>query len=127
MILDKIYMPHINSTEFGSITIDSKKYGQVVIVGDKVVEREYDRLKKLFGTSHKIGDWELEELLKDKPEIIVIGTGQSGALVVDKEIIDAIKREGIELIIEETPQATMIYNDRVTEGKKINALIHTTC
>jgi len=44
-------MPKINSTEFGSITIDDIEYSQVLIVGEKVLEREYNKLKELFGTS----------------------------------------------------------------------------
>ncbi|MFZ5559596.1 MAG: hypothetical protein ACOZAL_02275, partial [Patescibacteria group bacterium] len=70
-------MPYINSTEFGNITIDGKKYNQVLIVGDLVMERDYEKLERLFGTTHKIGDWEKDELVKENPEIIVIGTGQS--------------------------------------------------
>lgn len=64
-------MININSTEFGSITIDDNKYGQVLIIGDKVTEREFDRLKQAYGTSHKIGDWEVTEILKENPEIIL--------------------------------------------------------
>lgn len=120
-------MPNINSTEFGSITIDNKKYSQVIIVGKKVYEREYDKLKKQFDTSHKIGDWELEELLSENPEIIIIGTGQDGVLVVDEEIINLIKKKGVKLIMEKTPQAIVVYNNYCLDGKRINALIHTTC
>ena len=120
-------MPHINSTEFGSITIDERKYDQVLIVGERVFERESDKLKIIFGTSHKIGDWELEELLSTNPEIIVIGNGVDGVLTVDKEIADAINKAGIKLIIEKTPQAIITYNENYDSGKKVNALIHTTC
>ncbi len=60
-------MPHIDSTEFGGRTVDNKKYHQVLIVGEKVLEREYDKLKKLFGTSHKIGKWGNCEITKTKP------------------------------------------------------------
>jgi hypothetical protein len=117
----------INSTEFGSITINDKKYDQVLIIGNKAVERDYDRLKELFGTSHKIGDWEVTELLKEYPDIILFGIGQDGALEVGEDIIKTIKEKGIELIIEKTPQAIVIFNEKVQSGKKINALIHTTC
>jgi hypothetical protein len=120
-------MPYINSTEFGSITIDDKKYDQVLIVGEKVEEREYDKLKDFFGTSHKIGEWELLELFNEKPEIIIIGTGQSGALTVDEKVINTIKEKGIELIIVKTPEAIISYNKKIQEGKKVNSLIHTTC
>jgi len=68
-------MPYINSTEFGNVVIDNKKHNQVLIVSDLVIERNYNKLEELFNTSHKIGDWEIEELLKENPEIIVIGIG----------------------------------------------------
>ena len=118
-------MPKINSTEFGSIAIDNIKYSQVLIIGEKVIERDYDKLKELFGTSHKIGAWELDQLFSDKPEAILVGTGQDGALVVDEEIVRQIKEKGIELIVEKTPKIIDIYNHLV--NKKVNCLIHTTC
>jgi hypothetical protein len=118
-------MLKINSTEFGSITIDNVKYTQVLIICEKVIERDYDNLKKLFGTSHEIGDWELAELLLGNPEIILIGTGQDAMLVVDEMIISEIRQKGIELIIEKTPKIIDIYNNLTY--KKVNCLIHTTC
>jgi hypothetical protein len=120
-------MPYINSTQFGNVVIDNKKYNQVLIVGDSVMERDYDKLKELFGTSHKIGDWEIKELLKQAPEIIIIGTGQSGAMKVDKEVIDNFKNKDIEIITDITPKAIEIYNQKTKQGKRVNALIHTTC
>jgi len=120
-------MPIINSTEFGSITIDNIKYSQVLILENRVIERDYNKLKELFGTSHKIGDWEFNELIGGKPEVILIGTGEQGMLVVEDKVIHAIRDMGVEFIIEKTPIAINIYNERVRSGKKINALIHTTC
>jgi len=120
-------MPIINSTEFGSITIDNIKYSQVLILENRVIERDYNKLKELFGTSHKIGDWEVNELLRDNPEIILIGTGQNGMLAVDTKVIETISKKGIELIIEKTPEVIITYNKKIQEGKRVNALIHTTC
>jgi len=120
-------MPHIDSTEFGEITIDGKKYHQVLIIGDSVMERDYEKLEKLFGTSHRIGDWERDELLKGNPEIIIIGTGQSSVMNVDGELEDTLAKKEIELIAVSTPEAVEIYNQKIKEGKRVNALIHTTC
>ncbi len=120
-------MPHINSTKFGNVAIDKKKYNQVLIIGDSVIEREYGKLKKLFGTSHKIGDWEVKELLKEDPELIVIGTGQSGAMEPQRNIINKFKNKGIGVIAEPTPKAIKLYNQKIKQGRKVNALIHTTC
>lgn len=122
-------MPHIDSTKFGEIIVDNKKYHQVLIIGDKVEERDWEKLKKLFDTSHEIGEWEIEELLSNNPEIIIIGTGQDGAMAPPR-LSDFQNRGGgknIELIIEPTPKAIKTYNEQVKSGKRVNALIHTTC
>lgn len=120
-------MPHIDSTKFGEIIIDGNKYFQVLIVGNSVTEREFEKLEKLFGTSHKIGDWETDELLKENPETIVVGTGQNGMLEVERNFSDRIKNEKVELVIAKTPEAIKIYNEKTKDGKRVNALVHTTC
>ena len=117
-------MPHIDSTRFGEVVIDGKKYHQVLIIGEEVEERDYEKLEELFGTSHRIESHEMAKLLSNKPEIIIIGTGQSGAMEVSKNLF---KGKGVDLIIAETPEAIRIYNEMVEADKKVNALIHTTC
>jgi len=111
---------HIDSTQFGNVVIDGEKYSQVLIIGDSVVERDDVKLQEIYGTSHKIGEWEVQELLKEDPEIIVIGTGQNGAMKID------LKLEGVEIISDITPKAIEIFNKK-SKNKKVNALIHTTC
>ena len=59
-------MPYINSTKFGEIIIDGKKYQQVLIIGDSVEERDSQRLEKLFNTTHKIAEWEIDSLFQKK-------------------------------------------------------------
>lgn len=120
-------MSIINSTEFGSITIDNKKYDQVLIISESIEERDYPRLKELFGTSHRIGPWETEKLLADKPEAIVVGTGQDGKLETDEDFLVACREAGVEAVAEKTPEALVVYNRLIAEGKRVNALFHTTC
>ena len=120
-------MPYINSTKFGEIFINGKKYGQVLIVGDLVFERDYEKLEKLFGTSHKIGDWEIEALLKENSEIVIIGTGQEGVLKPEKDFLEQMEKAKVEVITAITSKAIEIYNKKTEEGKRVNALIHTTC
>jgi len=119
--------PTINSTTFGSITINHQKYNQVLILGETIEEREYARLKEKFGTSHRIGLWKIEKLLSDKPEIIVVGTGQDGKFEVDEEFLVACKNVGVEVMVDKTPVALEIFNRLVGEGERVNGLFHTTC
>ena len=120
-------MPHIESTQFGEVVIDKKKYHQVLIVGDKVEERDYEKLKESFGTAHEIGEWEINELLSNEPKIIVIGAGQNGAMDVGEKTIKKFQDKGIETIIDTTPKIIEIYNEKIKQGERVNALIHTTC
>ncbi len=120
-------MPYINSTNFGNITIDDTKLTQVLLIKDQVIERDYPKLKELFGTSHKIGDWEIEMLFTKSPEIILIGNGTEGKFEIHPDIIKKTEELNIKLIVELTPQAIVTYNKLFQEGKKVNALIHTTC
>lgn len=124
---DFFNMPYINSTKFGEIIIDNKSYHQVLIINDLVIERDYERLKKLFDTSHKIGDWETAELIKRKPDIIIIGTGQDGLLEVEDDFLNKMQKQNIKVISTKTPEAIKIFNEHLKAGKRINALIHTTC
>jgi len=119
-------MPKINSTQFGSIIIDDQKYGQVLIVSDHVEERDEAKLEEVFGTSHRIGDFEIKMLLSNQPEIIVIGTGQSGVMRVTEDDKQALF-QNCQLIIQQTPQAIKTFNKLITEGKRVNGLFHTTC
>lgn len=103
--------------------IDDKEYRQVLIIGDEVIERDYEKLKKQFDTSHKVGDWEVKKLLEGQPELIVVGAGQDGVL----EVEDNLLKCGVKIIADITPKALDIYNKEIKAGKKVNALIHTTC
>jgi hypothetical protein len=120
-------MPKIDKVSWGKIKIDDQKYHQVLIIGDQIIERDKAKLKKLLGTDHLIGEWEKEELFSNQPEVILIASGWSGILKVDKEFRNEAKIKRIELKIVLTPRIVKEYHQLVKEGKRVNALIHTTC
>lgn len=110
---------NIVSTGFGRIIIDGKKYNDVLIVNNGILERDWD------AGSHRVGNTEAEKLLMGNPDIIIVGTGQAGVLRVDSIIIEKI-RKNAELLILKTPEAAKKFNE-LSKDKKVNALIHTTC
>jgi hypothetical protein len=120
-------MLHIDSTQFGEVIVDGIFFHQVLIIGDKIEERDYKKLQELFDTSHEIGEWEIEKLLKGDPQVIIVGTGQNGAMIVEDEIVKKFRDLGIDTIIDTAPKAIGIYNEQVKLGKRVNALMHTTC
>lgn len=124
-------MVKIDKVEWGKIEINGEKYGQVLIIGDQVVERDSARLHDLFDTTHEIGDWEVEELLSNSPKVIILGTGWAGVLKVNSKLNPPaggqISKLGIEIKALKTPKAVQEYNRLTEQGKKVNALLHTTC
>jgi hypothetical protein len=117
---------HIDSAAFGSVTINGKKHKDVLVVEGVVVERNVSLLHRLFGTSHRISGDEETQLLRGRPDAIVIGSGQSGVLKVSKTTEQKLRNKS-ELYIEETPAAIKRFNQLTAAGKKVNALVHTTC
>ena len=120
-------MINFEKTWFGGVKINGQDYRQVLVVGEEIEERDEKELNKLYGTTHRIGPWEVEKLLSNKPEVIIIGNGQSGVLEVTSEVREKIETSGVELRILLTPQAIAEFNKLYQESKRVNALIHTTC
>lgn len=120
-------MPKIDKVSWGKIRVDGRDYHQVLVIGNEVVEREREKLHELFGTTHRIGGWEKKKLLSNNPEIILVAIGWSGLVKIDEEFKKKLEKKKIELRTVLTPQAVKCYHQLVKKGKRVNALIHTTC
>lgn len=120
-------MPKIDQVSWGEVKVNGQGYHQVLVIGDQVIERDKPKLEKLFGTTHEIGDWEQEKLLSNHPEVILVATGWSGIMKVKEEFKNQIEKLGVELKMVLTPKVIGEYHRLIAEGKRVNALIHTTC
>lgn len=112
----------IDSTDFGSITINSKRYNNDVIVSYKDVIREGKTQKR-----HLISKKDLDILLKEKPDVVVIGTGQDGYLQISSDVFNFSKQKGIEFFDLETPEAIKKFNQLYASGRKVVCYMHVTC
>ena len=120
-------MLKINKVSWAKVKIDGKDYWQVLLIGEKIVSREVERVKEEYGTDHVVADWEQKLLLSGNPEAILIASGWSGILKVNEKFQNQIVKSGIELRVVLTPRVAKEYNQLIEEGKRVNALIHTTC
>ncbi len=111
----------ITGYSFGSITIEGKTYTSDVLICNKKVDPSWWRLE-----GHLLQPEDLETVFKNKPEILVIGTGHDGVMKVPGKTILAIKERGIEVFISRTGEAVNIFNS-LSDGKKIAAALHLTC
>ena len=119
----------IQEYKFGSITIDGKTYNHDVEV--RWTDEILDWWRK---ESHVIDVEDVKRAVEQNPDIIIIGTGESGIARVTEEAQKFIKDKGIKLIIDLTEQATRTFNIRKEESEeeggkqeKVIGLFHLTC
>lgn len=111
---------HIDFYNFGQITIDGQQYKSDLIIYP-------DRIKNWWRKEgHQVYLKDLQEVLKEKPEILIIGTGASGLVEIPAETREYLAAQKIELIAQPTEQACQTYN-RVSPKKKVIAALHLTC
>jgi hypothetical protein len=119
--------PTIDSTRFGSITIEGKKYKHdVVIQLDGTVAKRKKKLSKaIYGTSHKFSLPEAEQVYQQGAQRLLIGSGQIGMVHLTDEAGAFFDEQACEVEILPTPQAMDRWNS-LEEGK-ILGLFHVTC
>jgi len=119
----------IEEYHFGSITIDGKTYNH-----DVEVRWSGEVLSWWRKESHVIDIDDIKRAVEQNPDVIIIGTGESGIAEVTEEAKKEIKSKGIELIIDLTEEAVKTFNiikeeSEKEEGKqkKVIGLFHLTC
>ena len=112
----------INKYEFGLIAVNGKEYRHDVVVFWNGLVENWERFE-----SHNISSDDILFALSKNPEIIIIGTGGEGVVKVSDEAKKAIIEKGLNLAIEKTEEATMIFNNHMAHGKKVAGLFHLTC
>jgi len=118
--------PRINSTSFGSITVDSEKYDHdIIITSEGEVKKRKKKLSKaVYGTSHTISLEEIRYVYQERSEGIVIGTGQYGVAELSDKAGKFLKSRDCRVVLKSTADAIQEWNK--TEGKWIG-LFHITC
>ncbi len=114
-------MPKVDSYRFGEIVIDGKKYvNDVIILPDGVYNNWWRK------SGHHLCIDDLDEALKAKPKILIIGTGAYGMMNVPPEVEEFLAHEGIEIRTERTGEAVELYN-RLYAQTRVVAALHLTC
>ncbi len=118
--------PRIESTSFGSITIDGVKYEHDVLIrpDGKISKRKKKLSKKKFGTSHKISLEEAKYIHEKGTKHLVIGSGQTGLVKLSKEAKSYFDKKQCQIHLMKTPDAIEEWNKtkETAEG-----LFHITC
>jgi hypothetical protein len=118
--------PTINSTRFGSITIEGKTFENDVIIrlDGEVKKRKKKLSKAIYGTSHIVSLDEAKYLFEEGAETLIIGSGQTGMVKLSDEAKAYFKRKKCQVKLLPTPKA--IRNWNTSEGETLG-MFHVTC
>jgi hypothetical protein len=118
--------PKINSTKFGSISINNVPYRYDVLIRlDGRIEKRKKKLSKaIYGTSHTISLTEAEYIYEPGTEKLIIGAGQFGKVHLSDEAAAFFKEKGCEVEVLRAPKALLAWND--AHGAVVG-LFHITC
>ena len=112
---------HIDHYSFGRIVIGGKIYTSDVIVYPGRVDSSWWRQE-----GHLLQKADLQDILAAKPDILIVGTGNTGVMRVPQGIISFLESHGITVWVEKTGKAVNLFNDRPSDKKVIGAF-HLTC
>lgn len=112
----------IDSYSFGRIVIAGIAYASDVIIYENRVDASWWRKE-----GHKLHPEDLTEALKDKPDILILGTGYSGVMMVPKKTIEYIAARGVDVKVERTGKAVDLFNALQGKKKSVIAALHLTC
>jgi len=111
----------IESYSFGQIIIDGKKYNSDLIIYKDHINSNWWRKE-----GHNLYIEDVQEILNEKPEIIIVGTGCYGLMKISTDLIKYLESIGIDLVIKKTKDACNEYN-KLYKDKKVVAALHLTC
>ena len=109
----------IQSFSFGQIIVDGKKFTDDVIIYSDRIDSSWWRKE-----GHELNPEDITEIIKEKPDLLIIGTGTANLMKVKEETKQILKQNNIEFVVVKTEEACKIFNN--SSGKVIAAL-HLTC
>jgi hypothetical protein len=118
--------PLITNMEWGLIVLESGDTFKDVMLAPNFCQ-EWDWSSS--GTSHSKGPQEedIDLLLIMQVDTIILSRGMDLKLAVSPEIYQYCLSKVDNVIVCESKQAVEIYNCLVASGKRVGALLHSTC
>jgi hypothetical protein len=111
----------IDHYSFGKLVAQGIAYGADLILTPDGVEASWWRKE-----GHRLCLEDLQAALAARPEVLVIGTGESGMMAVPAELRRQLADLGLEVHAATTAEAVRIYNE-LAPGRRTAAALHLTC
>lgn len=112
---------HIDSYEFGSIVIDGRTYRTDLLIWPGQIKHDWWRIE-----GHLLQLPDVAEALAAEPQVLVVGTGESGHMRLDPELVAYLQDKGIELVARPTLEACRSFNE-LAGKRRLAAALHLTC
>ena len=115
-------MKTITHYSFGSIEVDGHTYRNDIIIYPQAIQPDWWRKE-----GHRLQLEDIEGVLSDPPEVLVVGQGDSGMMVVDARVAETLENLNVQLVAAHTKAACESFNKLSQEGKRVVAALHLTC
>ena len=112
----------VTDYQFGRITIDDKVYTQDVIISPNTVKSSWWRKE-----GHRLHIEDLGDIEKAHPDLLVVGTGFYGRMVVPETTRQYLEAKGIKVHAVRTTDAVKRFNELKKDYARIVAALHLTC
>ena len=113
---------HIDSYQFGKISIDRTQYDSDCLILGGAVQANWWRKQ-----GHLLAAEDLRPVIEAAPSVLVVGCGASGMMKISEDTRQTLQQHNIELIALDTHQAVQKFNELVDKGENVAAALHLTC
>lgn len=112
----------INNYRFGKIVVENTGYtSDVIIAPEQVIDNWWRK------EGHKLHIEDLKVILEVKPDILVIGTGCFGRMLIPEDTRKYLETKGIEVRDSKTTDAVKEFNELQKRCARVVAALHLTC
>jgi len=112
----------IEEYAFGKIVVNGVTYtNDIKIIQGNVVPEWWRR------SGHLVEVDDIKDILKSKPDILIIGKGDPGQMKTAASLRKFLKNNGIELIEEKTSKAIGMFNRLQKKGENVSVGLHISC
>jgi hypothetical protein len=112
----------IENYSFGSIKIDGREYKSDLIIYPGRIDDKWWRRE-----GHLLQMEDLATVLVLKPQVLVVGQGLPGLMMVDGRVEEHCRQNNIEMICLPTAEAVKKFNEAANKKPLVIAALHLTC
>ena len=112
---------HIDCYEFGLIRINGQTFKNDVLIWPGRIKSDWWRRE-----GHLLQLDDVAEALAAAPQVLVVGQGDPGRMVVDPSLAAYLRDKGVDLMVFPTREACQVINE-LTPKRRLAAALHLTC